>query len=414
MSRELFKNEEFRKLWIGNLFANVGVWMQATAAAWMITDFSHSPGLAAGIQVAATAPVFIFSLLGGAMADQGSKPRILYRLQLCRSFFAIGLAVLCGFSIFGPKLLLGFTFALGIVNALTMPTWQSAISILVPRESLASAASLNNFSFNFGRAVGSTLAGVLLSVVAGRFGAVVVFSLNAISSVLLIRTYRDWIRKEPAGESLRLLPVLRAIPSGVRESLRMPGFGSILAVSCGAFALATGVWALLPLFSRDLGAGSSGFGGLMGCIGIGSLLAAVFMSGLKRRFCLVDIRTLAIGIFALSEALLAHANTIALAIVPMVGVGTAWALLVSASNTEVQLLFGPQLRARATAIYLMAFYAAMSLGSFAWGVVANMIGIRRSFEFAAVGLLGLCGLIALSKVVGSVGSARTPKVLGKY
>jgi MFS family permease len=386
MNRALLQDRKFRRLWLGNLAANTGFWMQATAAAWIITGFSKSPGLGAAIQVAATAPVFLFSLVGGAIADEGSKPRILFFLQVMRSFFAFVLALVCVFPGFGSGQLLFLTFALGTVNALTMPTWQSAVSILVPKESLAGAASLNNFSFNFGRAVGSTLAGILLGLVAGHWGATLVFGLNALSSIFLIRTYRAWMKTESSVETVDLGKAFSKLPAGIMEVVSTPGFIAVIGFSAIVFALATGVWALLPVFSHEIKASSGGFGMLMGCIGVGSLIAAILLPRLKGIANRTDLRMLSIGIFALSEALLAKSTTLEGAVFPAIGIGTGWALLVSITNAEVQQLFEPGLRARAIAIYLMFFYAAMSVGSYLWGQAAERIGVARCFQTAALGL----------------------------
>ena len=62
-----------------------------------------------------------------------------------------------------PWLLLGLTFALSAGDAIETPTWRAILPELVKKEDLAAASALNGIEFNFARAVGPALAGVVIA-----------------------------------------------------------------------------------------------------------------------------------------------------------------------------------------------------------------------------------------------------------
>src|SRR3982751_652382 len=63
------KRPVFRMLWSTWLVANICMWMNDVAAAWMMTSMTTSPIWVALVQSASTLPVFLLGLPSGALAD---------------------------------------------------------------------------------------------------------------------------------------------------------------------------------------------------------------------------------------------------------------------------------------------------------------------------------------------------------
>ncbi len=59
----------FRMLWGTWLTANICMWMNDVAAAWLMTSLTTSPIWVALVQSASTLPVFLLGLPSGALAD---------------------------------------------------------------------------------------------------------------------------------------------------------------------------------------------------------------------------------------------------------------------------------------------------------------------------------------------------------
>src|SRR3990170_3558355 len=59
----------FRMLWGVWVVANICMWTNDVAAAWLMTSLSTSPVMVALVQSASTLPVFLLGLPSGALAD---------------------------------------------------------------------------------------------------------------------------------------------------------------------------------------------------------------------------------------------------------------------------------------------------------------------------------------------------------
>ncbi len=110
-------------LWCAWLTANVCMWMNDVAIAWMMTSLTASPVAVALVQTASTLPVFLLGLPCGALADLVNRRRYLIVTQCWVAAVALllWLAVLSGLT--SPALLLGLTFANGIGLAMRWPVF---------------------------------------------------------------------------------------------------------------------------------------------------------------------------------------------------------------------------------------------------------------------------------------------------
>ena len=84
----------FRGLWFAWLFANLTMWMNDVAAAWLMTTLTTSPVMVALVSTASTLPVFLLGLPSGAMADILDRRRYFAATQLWVSVIALVLAAL--------------------------------------------------------------------------------------------------------------------------------------------------------------------------------------------------------------------------------------------------------------------------------------------------------------------------------
>jgi MFS family permease len=71
-------------LWITWLMANISMWMNDVAAAWMMTSLTATPIWVALVQTASTLPVFLLGLPSGALADILDRKRYFLVTQLCQ------------------------------------------------------------------------------------------------------------------------------------------------------------------------------------------------------------------------------------------------------------------------------------------------------------------------------------------
>src|ERR1700742_2381355 len=72
-----FQYRDFRLMWFGACMSSIGTWMQIVAQGWLIYRLSHSAFLLALDQFLGGIPIFLFSLIGGVVADRFERRRTL-------------------------------------------------------------------------------------------------------------------------------------------------------------------------------------------------------------------------------------------------------------------------------------------------------------------------------------------------
>ena len=209
----------YRALWIALLVSNIGTWMQAVGAAWLMVQLDASPAVVALVQTATYLPVVVLGVVAGAAADLFERRRLLLVTQTVMLAAAGVLAVLSAADLVTPILLLVLTFALGLGATFNAPAWQAIQPEIVPREELKQAVTLGGANINLGRAIGPALGGVLI-VLAGPW---LVFALNAVSFAFVL--YVLWRWKRPIEEEVG---PPEGFAGAVRAGLRYAMFSRIL------------------------------------------------------------------------------------------------------------------------------------------------------------------------------------------
>ena len=388
---EPLREPVFRALWIASLTSNIGTWMQNVGAAWLMTSLTPSPVVVALVQAATSLPVFLVGLPAGALADIVDRRRLLIVSQgwMLLSAAALGVLTLIGFM--SPWILLALTFALGLGAAMNTPAWQAIVPEVVSASELQEAVALNAAGFNVARAVGPALGGLIVAAV----GPGPVFLLNAASFIAVMLVVYRW-KRQTATNRLPAEHVISAMRAGIRYVRNAPSLQAVLVRSGVLIVCAAGLWALLPLVARDqLGLGATGYGVLLGCLGIGAVTGATLLPRIKRKFSLDMLVTGATVVFAVATAALAYVQNVFLVGAAMVAGGIAWIALMSSFNAAAQTAAPEWVRARALAVYLIVFQGGMAVGSILWGALATRIGIRAALLVAVFGLIA--GLMLITR-----------------
>jgi len=378
----------FRAIWIASVVSNVGSWMQNVGVAWQMTTLTPSPVLVALIQTATSLPVFLVGLPAGTLADLVDRRRL---LLVSQTWMLVAAAILSGLTFAGrttPLTLLLLTFALGLGASVNSPAWQAIVPELVPRRQLANAIALNGAGFNLARATGPALGGLLVAAAGPAF----VFLLNALSFLATIVVLYRWRR--PAAISGGSSPTER-LSEALHAGLRYVRFAPALRALLGRVAIfvvcASALWALLPLVARQqLGLDSSGYGLLLACLGIGAVLGAFELPRFRRRLSLDLLISVASVVFAVGTAALGWVGFLPLLGLLLAAAGVAWLTVMSSFNVAAQTIAPAWVSARVLGTYLLVSQGGLAAGSFAWGAVADRLGLPAALALAAGGLvLGL-------------------------
>jgi MFS family permease len=376
-------NALFRSIWIATIASNVGTWMQDVGAGWLMTSLSSSPSMVALVESADSLPMMLLALPAGALADIVDRRRLLIAIQLYLLVVAGALGVLTLLEITTAWALLGFTFALGFGGALMLPAWSAIVPELVPTEELASAVALNSVAINASRAIGPSLAGVLVAAV----GPWLVFILNAISYIAIVAVLVRW-RREHRKSTLPAERFFSAIRIGLRFVMHAPALKVVLIRGGAFFAFASATWSLFPLIvRRELQRGPEVYGVLLTCIGVGAVGGAMLLPRIRARVSRDALVAGSSVLYALAALALAHVHSVAFLAVAMLATGVAWIFILSALQVAAQMTLPAWVRARGLAAFVVVFMGGMALGSVLWGQVATRIGIPAALTAAAAGML---------------------------
>jgi MFS family permease len=373
----------FRWLWLASIVSNVGTWMQNVGAAWLMTSLAPSALMVALVQTATYLPVFILGIPAGAVADIVDRRKLLI---LTQAWMLLAAAILGGMTIagvVGPWSLLWLTFALGLGSTMNAPAWQAIIPELVPRSDIPAAIALNSVGFNLARAAGPALGGLAVATM-GAGGA---FILNAVSFIAVIAVLYFW-QRAPEYTTTLTETVGSAMTAGLRYVRFAPAMHGVLWRSGSFVIAASGLWALLPILARvELHSESTGYGLMLGCLGVGSILGAFLVARLRRWMSPEILVTVATVAFGLSNIALAYLERFSLVAVALLVGGAGWMIANSTLNTAAQTSLPAWVRARALSVYLLVFQSAMALGGVIWGVMATRFGLRTTLLVAGISLL---------------------------
>jgi len=369
----------FRMLWSTWLIANVSMWMNDVAAAWMMTSLTTSPIWVALVQSASTLPVFLLGLPSGALADILDRRRWLVATQFWLAGSAVVLCAAVVLDLMSAPLLLALTFANGIGLALRWPVFSAIVPELVPRSHLPAALGLNGISMNASRIIGPLVAGTLIA----SAGTVWVFALNAVLCVASGFVVLHWRREHtpnPLGRE-RLISAMRVGVQFVRQSPRMRAVLTRISIF---FLHSTAVLALLPLLARNLQGGGAGtFTLLLAAMGSGAIVAVLFLPRLRQALVRDQLVMRGTLLQSGATAVMAVAPNAWVAVPAMFLGGMAWITVANSLSVSAQLALPDWVRARGMSMYQMAIMGASALGAALWGQVAELSSIYISLGIAA-------------------------------
>jgi len=176
------RHRNYRLFFWGQLVSLIGTWMQQTAMSWFVYEITNSKFLLGAVAAIGSAPMMLFSVWGGSLADLYPKRSILIATQsaqmICAFLLAIG--VWAGFA--NATFIVVLAALNGVAMGFDMPARQAFTVEMTSREDLLNAISLNSSIVNGARVIGPSLAGLMI----GAVGVSACFLFNGLSFVAVI------------------------------------------------------------------------------------------------------------------------------------------------------------------------------------------------------------------------------------
>lgn len=357
----------FRWIWIATIVSNIGSAMQVVGATWVMVKLDNRPLMLALLQAAGTLPMFVAGLPAGVLADIVDRRRLLIAANLWM--------VLAAFALFGAgnlhqitvPMLLGLTFALGLGAAVNAPAFQAIVPELAPGALLMPAVSLNSAGTNVAKTIGPALGGVVV----GLAGIPWVFALNALSTVAVLIALVTW-RRKPTPRRLPPEHFFSALRSGLRYVSVVPQARTILWRSLLYFSVASALWALLPsIASKRLHLDALGYGGLLGALGSGAVLAALLLPLMRQRWHPDRLAICATGVCGAAAVVVSLSLSVPVVMLGTAAFGAGWVINLTLLNVSIQLAVEGWIKARMLSFFVVAYMGSMTLGSVVWGYIGQ-------------------------------------------
>ena len=395
----------FRFLLSATFINNVGDGIVLSAGPLLVASTTRDPLLVSMALLSERLPVFLFGVLGGAIADRFDRRRLVVIANVGRAIVLIALVATIASGMVNIAVVLAVLFILGTAETFADSASSTLLPGLVAREDLGIANARLQGGF--------LLTNQLMAPPIGAFlfaaGMALPFAANAaafaLGALLVSRVVTSTKREVATRTGLR-----SEMAEGFRWLMAHPPMRT-LALTIFTFNVTFGAaWSVLVLYAGDrLGLDEVGFGFLITASAAGGLIGAVLYGRLERRFSLGNIMRGGLIIETLTHLTLAITTLPAVAFGTLVLLGVhefAWG---TTSTVVRQRAVPDALLGRVGGVYRVANVGGLVIGTPIGGLLARTFGITAPFWFAFVGSLVLVVVLWRQfQLIGDAGDAAPP------
>ncbi|MEX1177122.1 MAG: dTMP kinase [Nitriliruptor sp.] len=389
----LLHNRGFRNLTLATLSSAVGDWMGFFAIITLTADIL-GPGNAAlfavsGVMMARVVPSLLLGTVAGVLVDRWDRKHVLIATDLGRGL----VMVLVPFTNEVLTLVLA-TLVIEVMSSLFAPAKDAVFPSLVERSELVLANQINLLSTYGTLPVGALLnAGlVALALTVAPEGSFLAD--RPIALPIWVNAFSYWI-SAPLLARLEVPPSARKgtmlatgdgdDPPGPWEQLlegfrfigRQPVIRALIVGVMVAFAAAGVVISVGEFFARVLNAGQSGFGILVGLVGVGLIGGLVLAAPLSERIQPERLFAPGIGTAGVSLLVIAPMPSLAWAALPALTMGLGAGVAFIVGYTVLQQRSGDEIRGRTFAAFNSGVRVALFGATVAVPLFVGAIGRER-------------------------------------
>lgn len=380
------RHRNYRLFFIGQGISLIGTWMTRLTTGWLVWRLTHSAEMLGLLGFIGHVPAFLLAPFAGVWADRLNRHRLLTATQILAMLQSFALATLTLSDVVQVWQVFALQALQGVINAFDMPSRQALMVDLVEdRKDLPNAIALNSSMFNAARLVGPSIAGILIAWV-GEGWCFLIDGVSYIAVIASLLIMRLTVHRPPA----RKKKVMHELIDGLRYINGFAPIRAIILLLALVGLVGMPYTVLLPIIvTHTLHSGPHTLGFLMGSMGVGALVGALYLASRKSVLGLGRLIPLASATFGLGLVILglSHSQTLSMIVMSLTGVG--FIIHMAASNTVIQTLVRDDMRGRVMALFGMAFMGMAPFGSLLAGAVAERIGAPETV--IACGLICMVG-----------------------
>ena len=389
-----FRYREYQLFWLAAAFSNIGMWSLIYATLWLMHDLTDSPLMVGLVSTSSTAPLLLFSMWGGVIADQVNRLKLVRATRVMFSVLALLTGFLIATDLIQPWHIFAISVATGILLSFDGPSRSAMVAALVPHDHLASAIALYSIVFGAAAIIGPALLAPMVEL----WGIEGVFFLIGAAYALTVVTLAFM---NPRGHQAEKRPatIFRGVIDGFHYVRAQPIIAGVIVLGSIAGIFGHSFQTLLPVYAdKILTGGIDTYSRLLLSSGIGGLVAtfALVILGPRvhpARFFVIAGFGYGLGILVLSRLTWLPAAAL------NIGIISAFSVVFHIMSTTLVLsLVADEFRGRVMSIHQLS-WAATAFGGLMMGALAETVGVP-----AALSLGGL--VVAVASVVVALATLR--------
>lgn len=376
------RSEPYRWFWSGQLAYFLGIQMDTFTRGYLAFELTGAATALGLVWVAWGLPMFLLSLVAGAVADRVDKRNLLLSVQVAMSLLALILAILVHSGVVALWHLIALGVGLGVVWAFTFPTRMALLPILVEEDDLTNALALNNAAMNGTRILGPSLAGGLIAVpllgVSGVFYVVMLFHLVVALTLLQIpKTGRPSRARAPLWEEMG---------AGIRYTAGRRSLVILMVMGFVPILVGMSYAVLLPVFAKEVhDVGSVGLGIMGAAVGLGAVVGSLVIAYFSRYPHQTALQV-ALGIgFGVALFAFAESPAYLLALAALIFVGLTFSSYLTLNNSLIFSLVDQEYYGRVMSVYMLS-WSLMPITTLPLTGLADAIGAQATVAIAGASI----------------------------
>jgi MFS family permease len=277
------RERDFALLWLGMTISLLGDGIFLVAQAWQVYDLDNDPVALSLVGTAWTVGMVAFLLTGGIVSDRAERRRVLIAADIVRAGALVGMGVLSVTGAVEIWHLVALSLLIGAGEAFFGPAFGALVPDVVATEHLVQANALDQLVRQAAaRLFGPALGGAVVALVGPGTAFLIDAGTFALSAACIAALQ---VRSVPQA---RARSARRELREGLRFVREQPWlWATLVAASTGLLFFLGPLEVLLPFIVRnDVGGGAGGYGAVLACAGVGSILVSLWLSqrGVPRRY----------------------------------------------------------------------------------------------------------------------------------
>lgn len=377
----------FRLLWFGQVCQAATMWTEQVVRNWLTLELTGSALQLGTVNLVRVVPSIMFGLWGGVLADRIDRKKL---LLVSQAWSALIFGIMMWVVLSGNLQLwhlYGSAIALGLGQSANQPVRTSLIPLILPKQFLLNALTLNSIAINLTRLVLPAVVGIGVALYSPgwAYTLCLLFYIAMFCFTLFIQV-QNLPRNEQRGSMIH--DFTEALKFVFHDRLLL----ALLILPAGPLAFAFSFQTLLPVYAtRSLDMGVGTYGILMSAGGVGALIAGMALISRTQVLRQGQLQILAGVSYGLALFALAITSWIYIALLVMFCAAASQAVFRATNNSLLLGTAPAELRGRIMGLVGLV-QGLVPVSAVLGGWIADTFGI--SLAMATLG--GVCLLIVVS------------------